>query len=85
RYPHAEYPYQELRDANAARDRTQREYGLADTGVLADNRFFDVHVRYAKAAPGDICVEIEAVNHGPSPAPLDLLPPLWLRNTWAWG
>ncbi|NMD56196.1 MULTISPECIES: MGH1-like glycoside hydrolase domain-containing protein [Tsukamurella] len=85
RYPQAEYPYQQLRDGNAARDRTQREYELADTGVLADDRFFDVHVRYAKAAPDDICVEIEAVNHGPSPAPLDLLPQLWLRNTWAWG
>ncbi len=85
RYPEAEYPYRELREANAARDRTQREFELADTGILADDRFFDVHVRYAKAAPDDVCIEIEAVNHGPVAAPLDILPTTWLRNTWAWG
>ncbi len=30
------------------------EYELADTGVFADNRYFDVVVEYAKAAPDDI-------------------------------
>ena len=85
RYPQAEYPYQLLREENARRGRDEREYELADTGVLDDDRFFDVDVTYAKAAPDDLCITISATNHGPDPAPLDLLPQVWLRNTWAWG
>ena len=38
-----------------ARGRDDREYELADTGVLTRDRFFDVTVTYAKAAPDDIC------------------------------
>ena len=64
---------------------SDREYELADTGVLDDNRFFDVAVTYAKAAPDDICIVIEATNHGPDAAPLHLLPHVWFRNTWVWG
>jgi hypothetical protein len=85
RYPQAEYPYQQLRAENARRGKDEREYELADTGVLAENRFFDVTVSYAKAAPDDIAIVIEATNHGPEPAPLHLLPQIWFRNTWVWG
>ena len=85
RYPQAEFPYAQLRGENAARGRDQREYELADTGVLADDRFFDVTVSYAKAAPDDVAIVVEATNHGPDPAPLHLLPQVWFRNTWAWG
>jgi hypothetical protein len=85
RYPQAEYPYQQLREENARRTREDREYELADTGVLADNRFFDVTISYAKAAPDDIAIIIEATNHGPDAAPLHLLPQVWFRNTWVWG
>src|SRR3712207_8734611 len=34
RYPQAEFPYKELREENARRSRDEREYELADTGVL---------------------------------------------------
>jgi hypothetical protein len=85
RYPQAEFPYQRLRDENARRGKDEREYELADTGVLADDRFFDVKLTYAKAAPDDICIVIEATNHGPDAAPLHLLPHVWFRNTWVWG
>jgi hypothetical protein len=85
RYPQAEFPYEQLRRENAARGRDQREYELADTGVLAENRFFDVTVTYAKAAPDDVLMVVEATNHGPDPAPLHLLPQVWFRNTWVWG
>ncbi|MEU6150998.1 glucosidase [Actinosynnema sp. NPDC047251] len=85
RYPQAEFPYRELREMASNAGRQEREPELADTGVLDENRFFDVLVTYAKAAPTDICVEITATNHGPDPAPLHLLPQLWFRNTWAWG
>ncbi len=85
RYPQAAYPYQQLRDANRDRGFDLDEYELADTGVLAENRFFDVTVTHAKNSSSDICIVYEATNHGPDPAPLHLVPQLWLRNTWAWG
>jgi hypothetical protein len=85
RYPQAEYPYQQLREENGRRGREDREYELGDTGVLDGNRFFDVTMSYAKAAPDDICITVEATNHGPDAAALDLLPQVWFRNTWAWG
>ena len=85
RYPQAEYPYSRLREENMRRGRDQREYELADTGVLDQDRFFDVQVTYAKAGPDDVCITITATNHGPQEAPLDILPQVWLRNTWAWG
>jgi hypothetical protein len=85
RYPQAAYPYDELRRVNAGRGKDEREYELSDTSALADNRFFDVTVSYAKAGPDDIHIVIEATNHGPDAAPLHLLPTIWFRNTWAWG
>ncbi|MGH3495601.1 MAG: MGH1-like glycoside hydrolase domain-containing protein, partial [Sciscionella sp.] len=85
RYPQAEYPYAELRAENARRTREDREYELADTGVLDGDRFFDVTISYAKAAPDDVAIVIEATNHGPDAAPLHLLPQLCFRNTWSWG
>ena len=85
RYPHARFPYEQLREGNAARGRADRELDLADTGVLDDGRFFDVDVTYAKAAPDDLCIRIDVVNHGPDAAPLHVLPTAWFRNTWSWG
>ncbi len=85
RYPQAEFPYSRLRAENAARGRNDREFELADTGILENNRFFDITVNYAKAGPDDICMVVTATNHGPDAAPLDLLPQVWFRNTWAWG
>jgi hypothetical protein len=85
RYPQAEFPYQQLKDENAARTRLDREYELADTGVLDGNRFFDVTMTYAKADSDDVLLVIEATNHGPDAAPLHLLPQIWFRNTWVWG
>nr|WP_240615972.1 glucosidase [Nakamurella deserti] len=85
RYPQAEYPYQQLREENAARGRDQREYELGDTGILDGNRFFDVTMSYAKADADDVCIRITVTNHGPDAAPIDVLPTAWLRNTWAWG
>ena len=85
RYPQAAFPYQELQEHNAARNREQPEYELVDTGAFDDDRFFDVEVTYAKAGPDDICIKITATNCGPDSAPLHLLPTVWFRNTWAWG
>jgi hypothetical protein len=85
RYPQAAYPYEQLVAEAAARGRDEPEYELADTGVFADDRFFDVMVEYAKRAPDDLCMRITVTNHGLEPAPLHVLPTLWFRNTWSWG
>ncbi len=85
RYPHAAYPYERLRAENRLRGKDDREFELADTGILNENRFFDIALTYAKAAPNDVVVMIEATNHGPDATALHLLPQIWFRNTWAWG
>ncbi|HEX7950859.1 MAG TPA: hypothetical protein VF494_10960 [Candidatus Limnocylindrales bacterium] len=85
RYPQRAFPYADLVEQNRRRGRSEPEYELADTGVLADGRWFDVQVEYAKAAAEDILVRISATNHGPDTATLHVLPTLWFRNTWSWG
>src|SRR6476661_3860149 len=85
KYPQAEYPYTDLVETNRRRSKDQPEYELVDTGVFAEDRYFDVVIEYAKAGPDDILVRISATNRGPDPAELHLLPTLWFRNTWAWG
>ena len=82
KYPQAAFPYDDLVDTNARRGLHDYEYELIDTGVFDDDRYFDVYVRYAKESPEDVLVEITAINRGPEPAPLSLLPTLWFRNTW---
>jgi hypothetical protein len=85
KYPQRAFPYQDLVDENARRDRKQPEYELLDTGVFAENRYFDVFVEYAKADAEDLLVQYTIVNRGPNEASLHVLPQLWFRNTWAWG
>src|SRR5438552_5278995 len=84
-YPQAEFPYGDLAAENGRRGRLDPEYELLDTGVLDDDRYFDVEVAYAKAAPDDLCVVVSVRNAGPEEATLDVLPTLWFRNTWSWG
>ena len=82
RYPQAAFPYDDLVKTNASRGRDAFEYELIDTGVFDDDRYFDVVVEYAKAAPTDIGIRITVTNRGPEPATLHILPTLWFRNTW---
>jgi hypothetical protein len=84
-YPQAAFPYQQLIDGNAARDRTQPEYELVDTGVFAGDRYFAVTVDYAKADVHDMCMVITVANRGPEAATIHVLPTLWFRNNWSWG
>ena len=85
RYPQAAFPYEDLLRTNAERGYDEPEYELADTGVFDEDRFFDITVTHAKRTPNDVLVEFTATNHGPDAAPLDLVPQVWFRNTWAWG
>src|SRR3989441_4163831 len=84
KYPQAAFPYDALVDENLRRDRRAPEFELIDTGVFDTDRYFDVVVEYAKAAPDDVLVRITATNRGPEAAELHLLPTLWYRNTWSW-
>jgi hypothetical protein len=84
KYPQAAYPYERLWRENQARAGQGCEFELLDTGIFDSNRYFDVFVEYGKASSDDLCIRIEAVNRGPEPAVLDILPHLWFRNTWCW-
>jgi hypothetical protein len=84
KYPQVKFPYAWLVDENRRRGGQGFEFELLETGVFDENRYFDVFVEYGKASAEDICIRIEAVNRGPEPAPLHLIPHLWFRNTWGW-
>jgi Mannosylglycerate hydrolase MGH1-like glycoside hydrolase domain len=85
KYPHAAFPYARLRDENARRGRDAPEFELIDAGVFDDNRYFDVFVEYAKAAPEDILVRITIENRAAGAAELHVLPTIWFRNCWSWN
>ncbi len=84
-YPQRRFPYESLVDENRRRSRNEPEFELVDTGVFADNRYFDVGIEYAKATPDDVLIEISVANRGADKAVLHLLPTFWYRNTWIWG
>ncbi|MCW3059866.1 MAG: uncharacterized protein JWQ02_1687 [Capsulimonas sp.] len=85
KYPQSAYPYADLTNVNMRRAKHESEYELLDTGIFDEDRYFDVVVEYAKAGVEDILIKITAHNRGPEAAPIDLLPTVWFRNTWAWG
>src|SRR5258708_1597912 len=58
KYPHKAFPYERLRSENRKRGRNDPEFELIDTGVFDENRYFDVAVDYAKAAPTDLLIRI---------------------------
>ena len=62
------------------------EFELIDAlrETFEQGRYFDVFIEYAKAGEEDILCRITAVNRGPDPAPIHILPHLWFRNTWSW-
>ncbi len=82
KYPQGKFPYEELVETNHQRTRDELEFELIDTGAFNEDRYFDVFVEFAKNSPEDILIQISAVNRGPDPAQLHVLPHLWFRNTW---
>ena len=84
KYPQEAFPYADLVATNRHRSRQEMEYELLDTGIFNTDRYFDVFVEYAKAAPEDILIRITVCNRGPEAAALQVLPTLWFRNTWSW-
>jgi hypothetical protein len=84
-YPQGAYPYQDLVDTNAARNRYQPEYELLDTGAFDGDRYWITEVHYAKAGPDDLLMAIQLTNKGPDTETIHVLPTAWFRNTWSWG
>jgi hypothetical protein len=84
KYPQRAYPYEDLVAINKKRARSDFEYELMDTGAFDDDRYFDVFIEYAKAAPEEVLIRITVHNRGTDEALLHLLPTLWYRNTWSW-
>ena len=85
RYPQAAFPYKQLVEENARRDKGSPEFELIDTGVFNERRYFDVVTEYAKSTPNNLQVRITVTNRGPDSSEVWLLPTLWFRNTWIWG
>ena len=84
KYPHAEFPYEELRRAAREAGRDKPEPELWDTGVFEGDAYFDVVIEYCKANIEDVFIRISITNRGPA-AKLHVLPTVWFRNTWSWG
>jgi len=85
KYPQRAFPYTWLVEENRRRSKLDPEFELIDTEAFHEDRYFDVFVEYAKAAPEDILMQINICNRGPEAALIHLLPQLWFRNTWSWG
>ena len=87
KYPQAAFPYEDLLHTTQNRGQDVGEYELFD--ALRDEwlqqRYFDVTIEYAKAAPEDLYCRITVTNRGPDAAPIHVLPQLWYRNTWSWN
>jgi len=86
KYPQREFPYCDLVEESQRRkaDCCAREYELLDTGIIDDDRYWDVFVEYAKADCADILMRVTVHNRGPEEATIHLLPQLLFRNTWSW-
>ncbi|AMM17421.1 MAG: glucosidase [Pseudomonadota bacterium] len=84
KYPHAAFPYDDLVAENGRRGADVPEYEVLDTGVFEDNKYFDIHVEYAKHTPEDIVMRVTVENRADCAAAIDLLPQIWARNTWSW-
>jgi Glycosyl hydrolase family 63 C-terminal domain len=84
KYPQQAFPYAELVAENRHRSRKEPEFELVDTGIFAENRYFDILVEYAKQSADDILIQITISNRGPEVKTLQVLPTIWFRNTWSW-
>ena len=86
-YPQAAFPYADLVETNRERGLQETEYELTDAlrDELAEGRYFEVTIEYAKAAQEEVLGRVTILNRGPDPAPLHVLPQVWFRNTWSWG
>ena len=82
--PQRRFPYEELVNVNAKRSTLDSEYQLLDTGIFADDNYFDCFIEVAKESPEELLFRCTAYNRGKKAANLHIVPQVWFRNTWAW-
>mgnify|MGYP001606435548 FL=1 len=82
KYPQQMFPYDQIREENGKRSKSDPEYELLDTGVFDKNEYFDVLVTYAKQNSKDIYIRIEITNRYHKAADITVLPTLWFYNRW---
>src|SRR5246127_2919869 len=70
KYPQAAFPYERLVQESRRRNELEPEFELLDTGIFDHDRYFDVSVEYAQAAPDDILIKISIANRAGVSAPL---------------
>ena len=80
KYPQQEFPYEELKEKNRTRSKTEPEFEILDTGVFDNNQYFDVLVTYAKQTVNDIFIKIDVTNRYSQEAEITILPTLWFYN-----
>jgi hypothetical protein len=85
KYPQVAFPYSKLVEENRRRGKADPEFELMDTGIFDEDRYFDIFIEYAKADTRDILIKITAFNRGPEDTRLNIVPQLWLRDTWSWN
>jgi Glycosyl hydrolase family 63 C-terminal domain len=85
KYPQKAFPYKQLVEENRKRSKTEGEYELVDTGIFANNEYFDIAMEYAKADEQDVYIKVTVTNRATKAAPITVLPTIWFRNTWVWG
>ena len=83
-YPHREFPYADLVETNRVIGVHEPEYELIDTGVLNENRYFEIEITYAKVNEETVVAKVSITNKGPESAPIWVMPHLWFRNKWSW-
>lgn len=82
KYPHNEFPYEELIQENARRSRLEPEFEILDTAVFDNDAYFDVKITYAKQDSSDIGIRISITNRGSEKADITVLPTIWFYNRW---
>jgi hypothetical protein len=58
KYPQREFPYNDLVATNGRRGRDEFEYELIDTGIFAEDRYFDVFVEYLSGISAVLCASV---------------------------
>ncbi|HET9079757.1 MAG TPA: hypothetical protein VFO01_04480 [Trebonia sp.] len=84
-YPQAAFPYDQLRQESARRDRRAPEYEILDTGVFDAGRYWVTEVTYAKSDDASrLLLRIKVTNASQDAGTIHVLPTAWFRNTWSW-
>ncbi|OWF53721.1 hypothetical protein KP79_PYT15809 [Mizuhopecten yessoensis] len=82
RYPMEEFPYVSLRNQNVARERTDTEFEIMDTGVFDKNCYWDIYTEYGKDTTGSLVCCYTLHNRSDDSASISIIPQFWYRNTW---